>query len=472
MYNISNFCPYFNGDPIKLIDLLEDTLKRKFSYLLIILHLIFSTGHYLPLVPPSPPPISANSAILMDAHTGIILFENNPHTRRYPASLTKLMTALLLLEHTEDMSRPIFMSHYAVFSIPRGSSHIAMDEGETLTVSQALYAIMLESANEVSNAIGEHIAGNVTDFAKMMTERAHSLGATNTNFTNAHGLHHHNHYTTAYDMALIKRELLNHPYFIKIIGTRQFAIPPTARQPQERFLNNTHRMIHPGEFFHYYTLGGKTGFTSQASHTLATYARNHRAGLIVITMENMRLVNYIDTRALFNYGFQLYDSFEIFHPNDFEEKINIVEIFNDHHSILTTMGLNAERGITKYLPYFIKEDDIKIRINLPDYITAPVYAGQHIGTLEALYENTVLDTINLLAAEDFQARYEMAVQMYEVEEEDEFITEEPALLHLEQFTDISLNYILIGGGLSLVFVIYIIVKWRRVKKSRRFMFYK
>lgn len=348
------------------------------------------------------PQLNATSAVLIDADSGIILYEKNPHKTLYPASITKLMTALLLLEHVgDDLNQRIYMSNYAVFSIPFGASHIAMDEGETLTASQALYAIMLESANEVSNAIAEHIAGDVNTFSLLMTQRARELGALNTNFKNAHGLHHPQHYSTAYDMSLITRELLRFPYFINVINTRSFNIPPTERQPLERPLNNTHRMIHPGQFFHPYTVGGKTGFTNQASHTLSTYARNYSAGLVAIVMENIRHASYSDTINLLNFGFSLFENTNHITIDSIPETLNVVQLIDGVQINIGSANMVPLEPVSLNLPQTITLEDLQFNLDIPNYIMPPISIGQIIGKLAIMYGNMELASVDLISQNEF-----------------------------------------------------------------------
>lgn len=351
----------------------------------------------------SPVQIQAPSAVLIDADTGIIIYGRNIHESRYPASVTKLMTALMLLEYIDgDFDERIFMSRNAVFSIPRNSSHIAMNEYETLSAEESLYAIMLESANEVSNAIAEHVGGDVDTFATMMTIRAHELGATNTNFMNAHGLHDDEHYTTAYDMALIMRELITHERFVEIIGTRMFRIPPTERQPLERVLNNTHRMIHQGNFFHEHLVGGKTGFTNEAAHTLVSYARNDDdIRLITVTLGNQRLMTFADTAILVDYGFTMFGDVEIFNSEDFEDSIRVVqEDYNGEYIELGYIPIVAENDVMKNMPINVELSSIETKLDVPSYLYAPVLENQIVGQLLIKYKDTVLDTVNLLAADN------------------------------------------------------------------------
>jgi|GEM_PF-263513 len=349
------------------------------------------------------PQIQSPAAILIDADTGIIIYERNMHEQKYPASITKLMTALMLLEYIDgDFDERIFMSRDAVFGIPRGSSHIAMNEYETLSAEESLYAIMLRSANEVSNAIAEHVARDWDTFATMMTIRAHELGATNTSFMNAHGLHDDNHYTTAYDMALIMQELIKHERFVEIINTRMFTIGPTERQPSDRVLYNTNRMIHPGNFFHEYIVGGKTGFTNEAAHTLVSYARNEEGlGLITVTLQNQRLMTFADTELLVDYGFTMFDDVEIFNKEDFEYSARVVQVDADGEYLeLGYVPLVAEHSVTKHVPTTVSLSDIDLEIDIPEYLTAPALENQVVGQVLIKHNNIVLDTVNLLATDN------------------------------------------------------------------------
>ena len=217
--------------------------------------------------------LDAQSAILIDASTGTVLYEKDSDAKHYPASITKLMTVLLALEYG-NLDETIIFSHDAVFSIEPGSSHIAIDEGEQITMRQALYGIMLQSANEVSNGVAEHIDGSMEAFAQHMTTRAKELGCTGTNFTNANGLHDDNHYTTAHDMALIAKELLKFDFFRELMATLYYEIPPTNKQPETRYLYAQNQLIKDSSIFYYeYCEGGKTGYTTQAGNTLVAYAK-------------------------------------------------------------------------------------------------------------------------------------------------------------------------------------------------------
>jgi len=248
----------------------------------------------------------AASALVMDAITGEILYERDGFTPRYPASITKVMTSLLVLEHIEDLSAPLTFSAHAI-DIPYYASRMWVVEGETITVLEGLYGNMLPSGNEVSRALAELVSGSVPDFVALMNRRAVELGAYHTNFVNPCGLPGHGQFTTAYDISLIMREAIRHPIFVDIISTAYFNIAPTAFSPDGRTIRNTNRMIRPAEDeFNEYVIGGKTGFTNAAQHTLVTYAQRGDYTFIIATLfaPHWRYT-FADTAALIDHAYEI-----------------------------------------------------------------------------------------------------------------------------------------------------------------------
>lgn len=264
---------------------------------------------------PESPNIFAESAILMEASTGLILYEKNMHQVNYPASITKIMTALIALENS-SLNDNITFSNSAVFDVDLNSSRIGMDVGEVITMRQALYGMMLESANEVSHAIAEQVAGNVDDFSKLMNEKAKDIGCLNTNFVNPHGLPDNEHVTTAYDMALITREAMKNPIYRKITSTRTYQIPPTNKQSEIRYLRNHHKFILKEKFFYDDCIGGKTGYTSKSKYTLVTTVKRNNLELIVVVMKDDTIAHqYEDTIKLLDYG---YNNFSVYSISDID----------------------------------------------------------------------------------------------------------------------------------------------------------
>ena len=257
------------------------------------------------------PLYQAASVLAMCAETGIVLYETEGYTRRYPASITKVMTALLVLENVHDLEERLILSPHAV-DIPDYASRMGLYEGEDISVLEALYGIMLPSGNEVARALAEHVSGSVPAFIEHMNIRAIELGAYCTHFVNACGLPGDGQHVTAHDVAVIMRAAIQHPVFVDIISTPFFELPPTNMHEYTRRLVNTNRMIrYETEEFNPYVIGGKTGFTRAAQHTLVTYAQRGNHKLILAVLYTPRLINFADTAALMNLVFDMMDAAEL-----------------------------------------------------------------------------------------------------------------------------------------------------------------
>lgn len=254
--------------------------------------------------------LNSETAVLIDAETGTVLYQKNMNRQMYPASITKIMTGMLALEMT-DTSELVTASHNAVYSLPYNTSHIALSEGEELTVEQALYALGIESANDAANVIAEHISGTTENFAQVMTQRAHQLGALNTNFTNPHGLPDDNHYTTAYDMALITAAAIKTEGFNAYFSANRYDVPPTNLRDVTRQFWNANSFLNGYEECEGIIMS-KTGWTTEAQHTLVTAAQRNGLTLIAVVMSSSgKNHKYDDTLALFDYGFENYIKVEL-----------------------------------------------------------------------------------------------------------------------------------------------------------------
>ncbi len=238
-------------------------------------------------VPSGGSDIISQAAVVLNADTGQILYEKNPEMALPPASITKLMTALLVMERGTDLDETVTISYDAVHSIEYGSTHIALTEGEQLPLRDAMYAMLLNSANDAANVLAEAAGGSLDAFAQQMTERAKSLGCTGTWFQNAHGLDEENHYTTAYDMALIGQALFQYEDFLEMISAKEYAIPPTNKQTEVRTMYSKINMIMPkSQFYSPYVIGAKTGWTTNARHTLVTFAQKDGHRLVIVTLNS------------------------------------------------------------------------------------------------------------------------------------------------------------------------------------------
>jgi len=269
---------------------------------------------------------TAGSVLVMDARTGVVLYETEGYTRRYPASITKIMTALVVLEQVEDLSERLVFSENAV-NLPHYAGRMNMEAGESITVLEALYGIMLPSANDIARALAEHVSGNMADFVTLMNLRAEELGAYNTRFINPCGLPGDGQFTTAYDIALIKKAAVQNPLYVEIIGTPYFDLPPTNIHAETRQMTNSNVMVRPSRAeFNTYVIGGKTGFTNAAQHTLVTYAKNDRREIIVsVLFASPRGVIFTDTATLIDYIFNELPEPEP--PKKMPEDLEIVRVF-------------------------------------------------------------------------------------------------------------------------------------------------
>ena len=330
---------------------------------------------------PTGPQTTAQAAILMEADTGIILYAKNIHEKLFPASTTKILTSLLAIENgnLDDM---VSFSHEAVFSVPLGGSNMGMDEGESITLEEALYGILVASANEVSNAVAEYVSGSISDFTDLMNERATELGCTDSHFTNANGLFDENHYTSAYDLALISRAFFQNEMLCKISNTPLYHFEPSETQPDDFYKKNKHQLIN-GEISYNGIVGGKTGYTDQSRQTLVTCAEQNGMRLICVVFKEESPNQFTDTVELFNYGFQ---NFQILNVAENEQKFNIenVNFFQADHDIFGNSKpiLSVDEDSYVIVPNMASFSDLDSTI---DYDIAE---DNHVAQIDYTYKDT------------------------------------------------------------------------------------
>ena len=344
---------------------------------------------------PKTPSISSESAIVMEASTGLILYEKNGHKLQYPASTTKIMTALLALENS-SLTDTVTFSRDAIFNIDINSSRTGIDVGEELTLEQCLYCVLLDSANEVSYAVAEHVGGTYDNFVAMMNEKAQELGCLNTNFANPHGLYEDNHYTTAYDMALIAQAAIKNTTFAKITGARTYQIPPTNIQSETRYLANHHLFIKRDIHYDGVT-GGKTGYTQKARYSLVTYAKRGDMELIAVIMKcDSPTEQYTDTAKLLDYGF---DNFSIYNISDLEHEkaSNNSSLFTKYSKFLNKDSSLLTTGSMGYLvlPNTVNYEDAQKEITLTPI--SNVKLGENvIGTISYTYDGKLVGSTDII----------------------------------------------------------------------------
>ena len=295
---------------------------------------------------PDGPQILAESAILMEAGSGTILYEKNAEAAMYPASTTKTLTALLTVENC-NLSDTVTISHNALFDVPSDSSLMGgLSEGDKLSVEVCLYGLMLSSGNEISYALGEHVAGGeLSKFVDLMNQRAAELGCVNSHFSNPHGYHDAEHYTCAYDLALISREALQHPEYRKIAGTERYNFPLANDGSVRNPWNHHYMLLQNSEYYYEYCTGGKTGYTSNSGSTLVTYAEKDGMTLICVVLNENKPNHWYDTKTLLDYGFDNFHKVDI-STNEKNFKLGNSTFFHSGSNIfgntLPTIQLNND----------------------------------------------------------------------------------------------------------------------------------
>ena len=347
---------------------------------------------------PAGPYTNAKTAVLIEAESGTVLYDKDMKEKMFPASTTKIITALLAIENL-DLDTEITMTHDAVYSMGWDASRVGMEEGEVLTLMQSLYAILLASANEVSYAVAERVGnGDIDVFLEMANERADELGCVNTNITNPHGLHDENHYTCAYDLALIMKKCIEYDTFCDISNNYYYKLPNNPAG-EERVIAQTHKILrhtltYDGVF------AGKTGSTNEAGYCLVTAAKRDGMTLIAVVMgEGTNSDSYTDTMALFDYGF---DNFKTITMEKAEKSANdFPELFDTGESV--SLGLEIPVSVEKtvlVVPQDATESDITVQSSVTKLLV--LEQGENkIGEITYLYGDRVLGNaeINLYSAE-------------------------------------------------------------------------
>lgn len=329
---------------------------------------------------PQGPAVYADSAIVMDMNSGAILYGKQIDKQHYPASITKLLTTLVALDHAK-LTDKVEFSQDSISFLQYGDAHIGMRAGEELTLEDSLYAVLLASANEVSYAVaesvGKQMGGDYNTFIEAMNEESDALGCTGSHWTNANGLHDEQHYTTAHDMALIGAAVYQKEAFRTIAQSLTHQIPPTNLVNEVRTVNQKHKMLWPQNANYYeYCKGGKTGYTDQARTTLVTMADNGELQLVAVVLYDFGVDAYTDTRAIFDYGFNNFSKVML---KD-QEKADGVRSYKD------------EENAYVVLPPNVKFSDLKAEVKAKDGsvnegTVTYTYEGQIVGKADVTLDN-------------------------------------------------------------------------------------
>jgi len=333
------------------------------------------------------PAVSADSAILMDADTGEILYSKNIDSAYPPASTTKIMTALLTLENCK-LTDVVTVGKNPPFA---DGSKIYIYEGEQLTVKDLLYGMLLPSANDCAEALAEHMGGSIDGFAAMMNKRAKELGCKNTNFANPSGLYNENHKTSARDLALIMAELSKHPEYREIATTQTYIIGATNKSTLTRPLGNENKLIlHLSPYYYKYCIGGKTGYTIQSQHSYVSVSEKDGRRLVVALVHDTQKTFFKDAISLFNYGYSNFEKVTVYSKGDTvttytSGKTTIPLVASDN------LYYYAEKGSTP--EYAIKLSDVNL-------CKKTFSRGDELATADITANGTLLGTIKLASGAD------------------------------------------------------------------------
>ena len=326
-------------------------------------------------------PIYSDGAVLMESSTGKLLYGKNENEKLYPASTTKILTAILAIEKC-NLKDKIVASNSAIMSIPSGYSNASIQPGEALTVQELLELFLIHSANEVGYIFAEHISGNIENFSTLMNQKAKELGCKNTHFTNPSGIHNKEHYSTAYDMALIAKYCMKNETFRSIVSKTSCTIEATDKY-EKRYFQNTNDLIIPTSKYYYkYAIGIKTGFTSQAKNCLISASLKDNMELITVALgaeatEDGRSGRYVDTLNLFEYGFSNYKIQKISSANTTVKEISIENATKDTKNL----PLLLKDDIIALTPNSIDLNNLNYNVSLNENIVAPIQEGELLGKI-------------------------------------------------------------------------------------------
>ena len=345
------------------------------------------------------PEISAEAAILIDSKSEKVLYSKNETSKMYPASTTKILTAILTLENC-NLNDIVTVPYDAISSIPSGYSVAALQAGEQLPIEQLLELLLVHSANDAANVLAYHVSGSISEFANLMNKKVEELGLENTHFTNPSGAHDDNHYTTAHDLAIMMKYCMNNSDFRRLAGLKYCKIPATNKY-DERVFNTTNELLthtNSSNYYYKYAIAGKTGYTSQAKNCLVSVSNKDDLELICVVLSaglytNNLSAKFIDSKTLFNYG---YDNYTI-------------RKLREKDAVATQIEFNKATKETKYLDLLISDDitvlipqsdlntDFSPEIEVDDNLSLPISKGQVVGKI--IYNIDGIEySANLLAA--------------------------------------------------------------------------
>ena len=360
----------------------------------------------------APPELRCEAMLLVDADTGKAVFEKNAHEQMYPASLTKIMTALLVLEAVDDgrlsLDQSVTATESALAGLAADGSSAGIQAGETMTVENLLYCMLVVSANEACNILAEQVSGSVDAFVDAMNAKAAALGCENTHFVNPSGLHDNRHYTTAWDLYRITAEAMKHDDFLRISDTARVTIPATNLS-EERKLYTTNYLIDTWRSLGYIygnAHGIKTGSTDEAGHCLVSSADDGSLSLVSVALGGpretladgeIRTYSFYDTRALFEWAFDNYSYQTVLESEELIKEVSVALSKVDHVSV------HPASDVELLLPNGTDPAALERTLELESPVDAPISAGQVLGSLTLSLGGEELATVDLAASNDVES---------------------------------------------------------------------
>ena len=354
----------------------------------------------------SPPELTCGAAILVDGDNDEVLYDHNAFQRMYPASITKIMTSLVVLDAVSSgiisLDTPVTASQEAV-DLPEGSSTAGIQAGEVLSVEELLYCDLLPSGNDACNILAETISGTTQAFADLMNAKAQALGMTNTHFANPHGLHDPQHYTTAYDIYLMAKEAMKHETFRAIVSSAKHTLPAT-NMSDERTIYSTNALINNWLIQGYtYTkaIGIKTGSTPEAGYCLASAAVDMSGRTLYAVVLNAQVIRkedgsttryqFKESRELLEWGFQNFERISLLDESADLWEVPVTLSDEQDHLVVQPKG-----SIERTMPTDYDPEKAELVTDLPESVEAPVEAGQKLGTVTLSYNGKTYGTLDLV----------------------------------------------------------------------------
>ncbi|NLD87978.1 MAG: D-alanyl-D-alanine carboxypeptidase [Clostridiales bacterium] len=407
------------------------------------------------------PNLTCNTALLFESTSNQLIFAKDPDKRIFPASTTKLMTALLAVENCR-LDEIVTVTKSALSQVPKSSSLAGLKADEKMTMENMLKCLLVPSGNDAANVIAEHVSGSVDAFVELMNKRSAELGCKDTNYRNPSGFHDEDHYTTALDLLVVTLEACKYPAITEICAAAQVSVPANDVVKEERYFNNTNFLISRhkvSDYIYNHATGLKTGSTTPAGQCLVATAEKGDMKLISIVMgaqndtsgKQIKLTHFSESRKLLEWGFNNFVRKELVSTSQVLAEVK-VELAMDKDYVV----LHPTKSVSELMHRYEKPDTADVKLKLEESITAPVEKGTVLGTATITYNNKEYGTVDLVAMNDVQ----LSEVLYYINEAEEAIKQD--------WVKVTFKYAIIVLAVFIVYmIIYNIYRKKKAEKARR-----